>query len=78
MFTIKAISEKTGKAYPDINLSVQFDGFRGGTAWQYTDSQGEAHFDHNNGTGSVYTKIAGYQAKLVYSGNISGRIIVYI
>ena len=47
--------------------------FRGHTSSQYTDNEGEAHFDYDNGDGQVYVG-----SQPVYKGYISGRKVVYI
>lgn len=74
MFTIKVIDSSTGRPCPDKKVQVFFNGFwRGHTCSQYTDNQGEAHFDYDNGDGEVYVG-----SKSAYKGHISGRVPVYI
>ena len=74
MFTIKVVEQSSGRPCPGKKVQVFFDGFfRGHTSSQYTDNEGEAHFDYDNGDGQVFV---GNQA--VYKGYISGRVIVYI
>ena len=74
MFTIKVIEQKTGKPAYYKKVAVIFDGFfRGSTRNVYTDRDGEAHFDYDNGRGTIYV-----QGRKVYEGEIQGRKIIYI
>ncbi len=74
MFTIRVIDQNTGKPISGKKVQVLFDGFwRGSTRSQYTDDDGETHFDYDNGDGKVYVG-----SEVVYEGYISGRKIVYI
>lgn len=74
MFTVKVIEKSTGKPAYYKKVAVIFKGFfRGATKDVYTDRDGEAHFDYDNGHGTIYV-----QGDNVYEGEISGRMIVYI
>lgn len=74
MFTVKVVEKSTGKPAYYKKVGVIFSGFfRGSTKDIYTDRDGEAHFDYDNGRGTIYV-----QGKKVYEGEISGRKIVYI
>jgi hypothetical protein len=74
MFTIKIINQDTGKPIKDTRICVFFDGlFRGHTKDLYTDEEGEAHFDYDNGTGEIFV-----DGKKLYSGKIKGLKIIYI
>ena len=74
MFTVKVIDRYDGKPVKNKRVSVSFEGFfRGSTRDHYTDSQGEAHFNEDNGRGDVYVS-----GSSVYNGEIAGRIVVYI
>jgi hypothetical protein len=74
MFTVQVFEKSTGKPAYYKKVSVNFDGFfRGATKDVYTDRDGEAHFDYDNGTGTIYV-----QGRKVYEGEIRGRKIVYI
>jgi len=46
---------------------------RGFTKYEYTDRDGEVHFDNDNGTGTIYV-----DGKRVYEGRIEGRKVIYI
>lgn len=74
MFTIKVIDSNSGRPASGKKVQVFFNGFfRGNTSCQYTDNEGEVHFDYDNGDGQVYVG-----SQEVYKGYISGRKIVYI
>jgi hypothetical protein len=74
MFTIKVIEQTTGKPLKDKRICVFFDGlFRGHTKDIYSDKDGEAHFDYDNGIGEVYV-----DGKKRYTGKIEGRKILYL
>ena len=74
MFTIKVVEQSSGRPCSGNKVQVFFDVFfRGHTSSQYTDNEGEAHFDYDNGDGTIYV-----QGKKVYVGEIRGRKIVYI
>ena len=74
MFTVRVVSESTGKPMKGRKVSVGFSGWtRGITSAEYTDSDGEAHFDADPGQGEVYV-----DGKTAYRGRISGRVVVYV
>ncbi|MBV6506936.1 MAG: hypothetical protein ILNGONEN_02524 [Syntrophorhabdaceae bacterium] len=74
MVTVKVIWQDTGKPAKDQRVSIGFDGWtRGVTGDEYTDSNGETHFDVDPGSGKIY--VSGSPA---YSGHISGRVVIYI
>ena len=55
-------------------MSAAFEGFfRDSTEDKYTDYDGEAHFDYDNGTGTIYVN-----GRKAYEGRIEGRKVVYI
>lgn len=55
MFTIKIIESSTGRPVRGARASVGFDGLlRGFTKEEYTDSDGEVHFNNDNGMGTIY------------------------
>lgn len=76
MFTICVFDESTGRPASGKRVSVEikegiFDfGF---LPDQYTDSRGEAHFDHDNARGVVYVG-----GRSMHEGYLSGRIRIYI
>lgn len=74
MFTVQVINRKTGKPEYHKKISVGFDGIlRGFSKTQYTDKNGETHFNEDNGAGTIYV-----HGKPVYKGRIEGRRIIYI
>jgi len=74
MFTIKVISESTGKPLNHKRVRIGFEGFtRGMSGDVYSDSNGEAHFDYKPDRGTVYV-----DGKSVHVGKLEGRIVVYI
>jgi hypothetical protein len=74
MFTIQVIESSTGKPAYYKKVQVFFNGWtRGHTRELYTDKNGEAHFDYDNGEGQIYVG-----SERMYEGSISGRKVVYI
>ena len=74
MFTIKVVDRNSGKPVSGKKVQVYFDSFwRGNTSSQYTDNEGETHFDYDNGDGKVYVG-----SQEAYRGYLSGRTVVYI
>jgi len=74
MFTIKVVSKSSGKPASGRRVSVGFDGLlRGHTKDQRTDPQGEAHFDSDPGSGTVYV-----DGSSAHKGRIEGRVVVYV
>jgi hypothetical protein len=74
MFTIKIVERATGKPAKSQRVSAGFNGFgRGMTKDQWTDQNGEAHFDHDPGKGEIYIN-----GKNSYEGQIEGRVLIYI
>ncbi len=55
-------------------VSLAFDSMlRGSTDSEYTDSEGEAHFDAENGDGKVFV-----DGSTKHKGKLAGRVVVYI
>lgn len=74
MFTIKVIDSRDGKPLEYKTVAVHYSGILGGhTRDVKTDHRGEAHFDYRNGEGKIFVG-----SKVVYEGEISGRIVVYV
>lgn len=74
MFTIQVFERSTGKPAYYKRVGIVFHGFfRGSTKDIYTDRDGEAHFDYDNGRGVIYV-----DGEEVYDGEIAGRKIIYI
>lgn len=75
MITVKVIWQSTGKPAEGRKVALGFSGlFTGGvTRSEYTDRNGEAHFDSDNGEGEVYV-----DGSTRHRGYLSGRIVVYI
>lgn len=74
MITVKVITQSSGKPAKGKRVSLGFSGLlRGVTSSEYTDSNGEAHFNADNGEGKVYVN-----GSEKYKGYLSGRIVVYI
>ena len=75
MFTIKVIESNSGKPVNGARVQVSLGGiWTGGlTEKQYTDSNGDAHFDSKPGSGEVFV-----DGKTVHKGQIAGRVIVYV
>jgi hypothetical protein len=74
MVTVRVLYGDTGKAAERAKVSLGFSGLlRGVTRDEFTDRNGDAHFDAEPGTGKVFVK-----GKKVHEGYLSGRVIVYI
>lgn len=74
MFTVKVVDRSTGNPKKGARVMVCFDGlFRGVTDDEYTDSDGEAHFNNDNGTGIIYV-----DGEKEYEGRIEGRKVIYV
>lgn len=74
MISVQVFYKESGKAAKGAAVCVGFDGiFRGITSKEYTDSDGNVHFDADPGSGKVFVN-----GKTAYEGRISGRTIIYI
>lgn len=74
MVSVKILYTSTGKPAYNQKVSIGFDGFfRGFSKTQYTDKNGEVHFDNDPGTGTIYIN-----GKNVYEGKIEGMKVLYI
>lgn len=74
MFTVKVIDHRGGKPLEYKTVAVHYSGLFGGkTCDVKTDYRGEAHFDYRNGEGKIYVG-----SEIVYEGDISGIIVVYV
>ena len=74
MVTVKVCWKSTGKSAKGKDVVISFDGLmRGVTRKVLTDSNGEAHFDADPGTGKVIV-----DGERAFSGRIEGRVMVYV
>jgi hypothetical protein len=74
MVTVKVCYKSDGRSAKGCKVSLGFDGWsRGVTNSEYTDSDGEAHFDADSGSGEVYV-----DGTTKYKGKLAGRVVVYI
>jgi hypothetical protein len=75
MVTVKVVWKSSGKAAKDQKVSLGIDTFFSGgvTKSQWTDSNGEAHFDVRPNPGKVFVN-----GTTRYQGHLSGRVVVYI
>ena len=74
MITVKVVRQSSGDSVQGKRVSLSFDAIgRGSTNAEYTDRNGEAHFNVENGQGKVYV-----DGSTVHRGQLSGRIVVYI
>ena len=73
MITVKVVRQSSGNPAVGEEVSLGFGFGRGVTGRERTDSNGEAHFDADNGEGEVY--VNGSQK---HKGYLSGRVVVYI
>ncbi len=74
MVTVKVVWENTGKPVKDSRVAIYLSGFSGGvTNEEYTNDNGEAHFDVDPGQGEIYV-----DGSTKFKGRISGRTVIYI
>lgn len=75
MVTVKVVYKDDGKPAKDKKVAVSIDGlFTGGfSSDEWTDAEGEAHFDITPGEGKVWVG-----REVAFKGNIAGRVYVYI
>ena len=74
MITVKVVRQSSGQSVEGKKVSLGFSDFgRGVTDSQWTDRNGEAHFDAKNGDGKVF--VDGSQK---HKGHLSGRVVIYI
>jgi hypothetical protein len=74
MISVKVCYQDSGKPAKGVRACIGFSGFFSGmSSEEYTDSNGEAHFDNDPGSGKVYVN-----GKDVHNGHLSGRVVVYI
>ena len=75
MFTIKLVEQSNGKPAAGKRVSIGFPGiFSGGVSKnQYSDSNGETHWDYDPCEGTVYV-----EGQDEYTGRLEGRVLIYI
>lgn len=74
MVSVKVIYSSTGKPATSQKVSVGFDGWtRGFSKTEYTDKNGEVHFDNDPGNGTIYVN-----GNSKYVGRIEGMKVIYI
>ena len=75
MVTVKVISKSSGKPIKGKKVALGIDAvFSGGvTKGEWTDSNGEAHFDVKPNHGKVFV-----DGSTKHEGYLSGRVVVYI
>ena len=79
MFTVQVIDKKKEKPVRFAIVDVVFRGWRKETGWYTTNRKGEIDFEHRSGHGKVYIKTGIWSgSQIVYEGEISGRVVVYV
>ena len=74
MITVKVIYSGAGKPAKGERVAIGFSSLgRGVTDSEYTNEDGEAHFDVDPGEGEVYVN-----GSSKHKGNLRGKVIVYI
>ncbi|MDX6404266.1 MAG: hypothetical protein QOH70_1721 [Blastocatellia bacterium] len=75
MVTVRVISRSSGKRVKGKKVALGISGLLSGgvTHGEWTDSNGDAHFDVKPSNGKVF--VSGTKE---YEGHLSGRIVVYI
>jgi len=75
MITIKVCYESSSQPAKNKKVAIGVDNlFRGGvTSGEWTDSNGEAHFDIEPCEGKVFV-----DGSTVHKGYLKGRIVVYV
>lgn len=75
MVTVKVVSRRSGHPVKNVMVALGSSAiFSGGvTKGQYTDSNGEAHFDVSPGNWTIFI-----DGSVEHKGYISGRTVVYV
>lgn len=75
MVTIKLVYKESGKPAKGVKVAIGVDSFWSGgvTKSEYTDSDGEAHFEIDPCNGKVFVK-----GDTKHKGRIAGRVVIYI
>ena len=75
MVTVKVIRKSSGEPAKGkkVALGIEHTIGTGMTHGEWTNSDGEAHFDVKSGRGKVYV-----DGSKKHEGNLSGRVVVYI
>jgi 5-hydroxyisourate hydrolase-like protein (transthyretin family) len=75
MVIVKVVYQSTGKPAKDRKVALYVSKFlaSGVTNSEYTDSNGEAHFDVESTDGEVYV-----DGSTKHKGRLAGRVVVYI
>lgn len=75
MVSIKVVWRDSGKPAKDQKVAIGINSFLSGgvTKGQYTNSDGEAHFDIDPCEGQVFIN-----GSTKHEGTIKGRVVIYI
>ena len=74
MFSVRLIGKGNGKPLKNEKIFVTHGFIVGGWKEEWTDSQGDAHFDVPN---DANTEVK-YKGKTLHKGKVSGRIVAYV
>jgi hypothetical protein len=73
MVSVKVVWTRDGKPAEGRKVAVSFHGARGITDAQFTNRQGEVHFDVTPGEGEIYV-----DGNSKHRGRVEGRVVVYV
>ncbi|MCI0524028.1 MAG: hypothetical protein L0Y75_02095 [Acidobacteria bacterium] len=75
MITVKVCYESSGEPAKNKRVAIGVDGLLAGgvTSGEWTDSNGEAHFDIEPCNGEVFV-----DGSTAHRGYLKGRIVIYI
>jgi len=75
MVTVRVIHRSSGKPIKGKKVALGISGLLSGgvTHREWTDSNGEAHFEVKPSQGKVYV-----DGSKIYEGHLSGRVVVYV
>lgn len=75
MVTVKVVSKSSGNPIEGKKVALGISGLLSGgvTRGEWTDSNGEAHFDVKPSHGKVFV-----DGSTKHEGHLSGRVVVYI
>ncbi|MBK8370363.1 MAG: hypothetical protein IPL20_03095 [Saprospiraceae bacterium] len=74
MISVKVLSKNSGNPIKNQKVCIGFSGFwRGFSSNEYTNQDGEVHFNNDPGEGTIYIN-----GKNSYQGRLAGLKIVYI
>lgn len=73
MVTVEVVSQSSRRPQKGARVMINFSALLRGHLTEYTDSNGEAHFNADPGDGEVYV-----DGTTKHKGRLAGRVVVYV